>query len=291
MAKAEMTFQIDPELDWTDHFVEHGFAVAKGLIDPEFCKEAVERIKVLVDDPRPLEQWTTEKPGIFHEEFRGQSDPVLRKIYEQPRLLDAIATMHGGPEHWNRQETFYFFVKPYEPDVATREGVNGHIDFGKQHIPIFYRGFAMFILLADNEPCSGNTIAWPGSHRSIQKKLIADPTMQQPSEYLDEMQRHQSGLYEFVGEAGDVMFTHHLLFHSGSDSYSANRIPRIALVCDAWRDQWVTEIDPATPDLAPWLRSLSLNGAYKTIYDERAERAKVNKEVRDEIEAEQRNAP
>jgi hypothetical protein len=104
------------------------------------------------------------------------------------------------------------------------------------------------------------------------------------------MKRHLSGLYEFVGKAGDVMFTHHLLFHSGSDSCSANHIPRIALVCDAWRDQWLTEIDPATPDMAPWLRSLSLNGAYKTIYDERAERAKINKEVRDEIEAEQRNA-
>ena len=45
---------------------------------------------------------------------------------------------------------------------------------------------------------------------------------------------------------------------------------------------------PATPGLAPWLRSLSLNGAYKAIYDERAERAKVNEEVRAEIEAEQR---
>jgi hypothetical protein len=288
MPEADLTFQIDDSLDWTDHFVEHGFAVAKGLVDPAFCEEAVERLKVLVDDPRPLEQWTTGNPGISYQAFREQSDPVLRKIYEQPRLLEAIATMHGGPGHWNRRETFYFLVKPYEPDVASREGINGHVDFGNQHIPILYRGFAMFVLLADNEPLSGNTIAWPGTHRTIQKQLMADPTMQQPSAYFDELQRNLSGLYEFVGKAGDVMFMHHLLFHAGSDSYSANRIPRLALLCDAWRDQWVTEIDPATPGMAPWLRSLSLNGAYKTVYDERAERAKVDKEVRGEIEAEQR---
>jgi hypothetical protein len=52
----------------------------------------------------------------------------------------------------------------------------------------------------------------------------------------------------------------------------------------------VTEIDPATPNLSPWLRSLALNGAYKATYDERAERAKSDDEVRDEIAAETRQA-
>ena len=33
MPEVDLTFQIDDSLDWTDHFVEHGFAVAKGLID------------------------------------------------------------------------------------------------------------------------------------------------------------------------------------------------------------------------------------------------------------------
>lgn len=283
-----MKTNYDESLHWTDHFVEHGFGVAKGLVDPEFCNEAVERIKVLVDDPRPLDQWTAEKPGVFHEKFAGETDPVLDKVYEQRAFMDAIATMHGGHEHWNGRKRYFFFVKPYDPKAEAPFGDGGHIDFGNQHVPIFFRGFALFVLLADTEPFSGNTIVWPGTHRDIQKQLIADPTMQQPSEYFDELKRNLPAPYEFVGKAGDVMFVHHLLFHAGSDSHSSNRIPRLALVCNAWRDQWVTEIDPATPDMAPWLRSLSLNGAYKAIYDERAERAKVNEEEREEMEAEQR---
>ena len=84
--------------------------------------------------------------------------------------------------------------------------------------------------------------------------------------------------YEFVAEAGDVLFMHHLSLHSGNHSHSENRVPRIALCVDAWRDDWLTEIDPAD-SLPPWPRSLAQNGAYKTIYDERAERAKTDLEI------------
>ena len=271
-------------MEWTEHFVEYGFAVAKGVVDKAYCEEAVERIKELVDDPRPLDQWTVEKPGIKHEWFRdGNSDPVLRKVFDQPRLRSAVATMHGGPEHWNSRETLGFFVKPYDPNVEAVLSPEGHIDFGKQHIPILYRGFAMFVLLADTEPFSGNTMAWPHTHRIIQKQLIEHPTMQQPSQFFEDLQKDLPEPYEFVGEAGDVFLMHHLTLHSGNDSHSANRITRVAFVVDAWRDQWVTEVDPATAGLSPWHQSLALNGAYKTIYDERAERAKTDPEVAAEI--------
>jgi hypothetical protein len=278
-------FQIDDSLHWTDHFVEHGFGIVKGLIDTAFCEEAVEHIKALVNDPRPLTEWTVEKPGIHHAKFRAKSDPVLRKIYDQPALVDAIATMHGGPDYWNRRETFYFFVKPYDPSAAAELDLQPHIDYAG-FVPILYRGFAMFIILSDNEPLSGNTVVWPGTHRIIQKQLMADPTTHQKSPFFKDFLQDLPDPYEFSGEAGDVMFTHHLLLHSGSTSHSANRIPRLAIVCDGWRDQWVTEIDPATPNLSPWLQSLAHNGAYKATCDERAELAKTTPEFQQEIEAE-----
>jgi len=279
-----MTFQIDNSLDWTDHFVDYGFAVAKGIVDPAFCEEALERIKELVDDSRPLDKWTVDKPGIKHDWFRkGKSDPVLRKVFDQPRLQSAVATMQGGPEHWNGRETFGFFVKPYDPEAEAALSPSGHIDFSNHHIPILYRGFAMFILMADTEPFSGNTTAWPYTHRIIQKQLMNEPTTQQPSDYFEELHKDLSEPYEFVGEAGDVFFMHHLALHSGNNSHSTNRIPRVALCVDAWRDEWLTEIDPATPGLPPWQRSLALNGAYKTVYNERAERAKTDPEVAAEI--------
>ena len=175
LSEFDMKTNFDKSLHWTDQFVENGFAVAKGLVDPEFCNEAVERIKVLVGDPRPLDQWTTEKPGVFHEKFADKTDPVLDKVYEQRAFMDAIATMHGGHEHWNGRKRYFFFVKPYDPEAKAQFGDEGHIDFGNQHVPIFFRGFALFVLLADTEPFSGNTIVWPGTHRDIQKQLMADP--------------------------------------------------------------------------------------------------------------------
>ena len=76
-----MTFQIDNSVHWTDHFVEHGFAKVEGLIEPAFCAAAIERVKELFDEPRPLNQWTMDKPGMKHEPFRsGKSDPLLRQV-------------------------------------------------------------------------------------------------------------------------------------------------------------------------------------------------------------------
>ena len=48
----------------------------------------------------------------------------------------------------------------------------------------------------------------------------------------------------------------------------------------------MTSVDPAAPGLSPWERSLALNGAYTTVYDERAERAKVCAEVQAEMAGE-----
>jgi len=278
-----MTFQIDSTLHWTDHFVEYGFAVAKGLIPPAFCEEAVERIKEIVDDPRPMDQWTVDKPGTHHASYRDKSDPVLRKVFDQPDLRAAVATMHGGPEHWNNRETFYVFIKPYDPKAEVALSTSGHIDFSKQPIPILYRGFAIFVSLVDTEPFSGNTMIWPHTHRIIQKQLMEEPKTELPSEYFEELHKSLEAPYEFVAEAGDVLFMHHLSLHSGNDCHSANHKPRVAFVCDGWRDEWLTEIDPATPNLPPWHRSLALNGAYKTVYDERAERAKTDPEVAAEL--------
>ena len=287
-----MTFQLDESLHWTDHFVEYGFSVVKGLVDRSFCEEAVEQIKKIVDDPRPLDQWTSEKPGALHEPFRvARSDPVLEKIYEQPAVLDAIETMHG-PGKWNGRETFYIFLKPYEPEAKQELSKSGHIDFGGDHIPILYRGFSMMVSLVDTEPFSGNFTCWPGYPRIIQKMLIDDPKLNAPGGALECFKDKQlPEPYEFVAEPGDCLFIHHLLLHSGNSSHSDNRKPRCALLFDAWRDEWLTEIDPADPDLSPWERSLAHNGPFKVYVDERAERGKADPEVAAEIEAEKAGLP
>jgi len=67
--------------------------------------------------------------------------------------------------------------------------------------------------------------------------------------------------YELAAEAGDAMFMHHLILHEGNYSHSANRKRRIALGCNAWCNQELIAIDPATPKLSTrkkWQKSYIL---------------------------------
>ena len=45
------------------------------------------------------------------------------------------------------------------------------------------------------------------------------------------------------------------------------RKPRIAIFTECYRSKWFTEIDPATPNLSPYERSIGLNGYYKDTRD------------------------
>jgi hypothetical protein len=67
-------------------------------------------------------------------------------------------------------------------------------------------------------------IVWPGTHRVVQKELIANPETQQPSPFCDDLIKSLTKPYEFVAEAGDVLFMHHLVLHEGNKGHSANRV-------------------------------------------------------------------
>ena len=73
---------------------------------------------------------------------------------------------------------------------------------------------------------------------------------------------------QIVAEPGDTIFFHHLVFHSGNPCCSTAHTPRIALHCQALRDEWLTEVDPSRQNLSPWERSLAQNGPYRVTWDE-----------------------
>lgn len=249
---------------WTEHFVNQGFAVCRGLVDRNFCEEAVRRVKAIVKNDRSLHEWNTDHTPVLHRPyFQGATgpDPVLGRIYEQPRLLVAIEELFGGPGHWDGERNFYLFVKPYDPKAKAVVQARGHIDFPGQEVPILYRGFTWQVLLADTEPFGGNLSVHPGSHRVVQKALMDDPALQFPKGTSDTLPLSEP--FEFIGEAGDVLFMHHLVFHSGNESHSARKLPRLALHAEAFRSQWLGHVDPSDRRLGPWERSLSLNGAWE----------------------------
>ncbi len=288
-----MQSTIDESLDWSDHYVQYGFVVRRGLLDRAYCDEALAEIRRVVDDDRPLTEWTGEKPGVHYKPFYDdpgrtgltQKNEVLGRIYDQPGMRAAIDEMFGGPGVWDGLRNYYMFIKPYEPDAKPELDTVGHIDFGGKPVPILYRGFKFMASLVETERFSGNFSVFPASHKSALEVLVDDPDVTTPGEF-PQMKRTNEP-FEFVAEPGDVMFFHHLIFHAGNPSHSANRKPRVSLAGEAYRARWLTEIDPSEPDLSPWQRSLAVAGAYRVQRDEaRREREDRDKYIK-EIEQEQ----
>lgn len=251
----------DETAPWTEHYVEHGFAFVRGLLDASFCQQALERVREIVGCRLPLDEWNTGNvPTLYRPFFQdaGTNDPVLDRLFDQPRLRAAIESLFGGPGHWNEDRNYYLFLRTYNPGGTAALTPTGHIDFGSQPIPALYRGFTFQALLADNEPFSGNLTLHPGTHKLVQRVVIDDPARQFPSGLCDAIP--QPPPVEFVGRAGDVCFMHHLIFHSGNDSHAARRSPRVALHAEAFRNEFLRELTPDNMRAGPWVRSIAHNG-------------------------------
>ena len=268
--KQAMTFKIDESMHWTDHYVEYGFATLKGLVDRSFVEEAIEEVRRFIGEDRPVSEWTQERPKRWHHPFYQdpgrtgwtEQNHTLEKLYDQPRLRAAIDEMFGDPSAWDGVRNYYIFLNPFDPAGKAALDPLGHIDF-KPMVPILYRGFTFQIALLGTEPFGGNTTIYPGTHKLVQQALVQDPMAQMNKDPWHTKLPRPMETYEFVAEPGDVMFMHHLVYHSGNDCHAASRRPRLGLHAEAFRTKWLTKVDPADPNLSPWERSLAYGGYYE----------------------------
>jgi hypothetical protein len=260
-----MTTLPEPKLHWTDHYANYGFAVARGLVSHEYISAALDEVKRLVGNELPLEEWTIGNVAARLNNFDGGAHtPTLARIYDQPGIRSAIDSMFGSPSALNNDRSFKLFVKPFDPDAKRQLPLKGHIDFISSPVPTMGSGFLFQVSLVDKEPFGGNILVWPGTHQRIQKHLMDDPNWQFPENWDDIAPAEP---FEFVPRAGDVLFFSHLIAHEGSAC--CTRTPRVSLHCQATRDQWLQEIDPAQPNLSPWERSLATNGRHRVRCDEK----------------------
>lgn len=252
-----MGFEIDTSLSWTEHYVKYGFAVLKGLVDRPFCAEALAEIRELVGETRPVDEWTSEKPGQrYTVVYHGQS-PVLDRIYQRPRLLAALHELLGddGVRFGSTDPTdperrhFALWLNPYDPKARPRLNPLGHIDSGSP-----YRGLSFHLSLVDTEPFSGNTTFFPGTHKLIHAALRANPDPEDKGGIFPQVPRLIPP-YEFVAEAGDVAFVHHLLCHTGNPSHSPNRLPRVVLRVEAFTERERDITDFGNDRSSAWARS------------------------------------
>jgi hypothetical protein len=260
-----MTFTIDSKLSWTDHYVEHGFAVIKGAVGPGFIEPALAEVCELMGNNLPPDQWTIANTA------QRSPRPVnelrfLPQIYDQPCIKNIFEGMFGSASQWDGQRLFQLFVSPFSPDAKAEISPMGHIDFVDAPVPIFGSGFMFQVSLVQSEPFSGNITIYPGSHKLVQRALAEDPERRYPA---DLQQYLECEPFEFVAEPGDVLLFHHLVGHAGNANHAAGRSPRVVLHCQGNRKTWMRELNPKKPGLTPWERSLAFIGRpYRTRFDE-----------------------
>ncbi|MCE9590645.1 MAG: hypothetical protein K8S99_08995 [Planctomycetes bacterium] len=269
-----MAFEIDTRIPWTEHFVQHGFAVLRNQVSREFTDAALRQIRQRLEAPArdlPFEEWTVD--NIKWTDKPGPGDPVLDRLYDEPNIRHIIDTMYGTPEvgsptGWSGEKTYQVFLTPFSPDYKPTRLEGGHLDFGGHLIPKFGNAFVMQVALRDTEPFGGNITIIPGSHKLVQQRVIANPFTQYPSDFdLPDLGCGEP--YEFVAKAGDVLLMQHLSFHNGNKCGGATRRPRIALHVQVPRTTFPTIADPADAGSPPWVRSFTLNGRHEDPDDER----------------------
>jgi hypothetical protein len=225
------SWELDASLDWADHYLRHGFCLLRGLLDPAAVDAALAEVHRLVSDPRPILEWTADRPGQRYSVHYAGDAPAIDALFDQPALAGALARLFGSRgfslgstdlSDPNRRR-FALWVNPYDPDARPRLQKLGHIDSGQPD-----RGMAVHVALAASRPFSGNTTYVPGSHSSMLDWLRDNPDPSWPGGTYPEVPRALPP-WEFVAQAGDVVFAHHLVFHSGNPSHAEDRSPRIAI--------------------------------------------------------------
>lgn len=276
-----MGFEIDTNLHWTEHYVEHGFCVIRRAIPEAFCERTIAAIQKALHANMPPSQWNTET--IDPERAAGITDSrntppemrtALESIYDQPELIALTEQMYQSDNAWNGSRMAVCFLKlknisaeqTSEPELAPY----GHVDFVNRHIPMFGDGFTCQVSLVKSEPFSGNITIYPGWHKAVQKLLLDDPDYRFTSQSNPGWQAAMPKVepYEFVADPGDVLFFHHLVGHAGNANQSTSGMPRLAIHFHMMGNVWPNGVDPDQPDMSPWLRSHAHNGRIDLPYSD-----------------------
>jgi len=267
-----MRFEIDTSMHWTDHYVEHGFAVIKDLVDRAWIEEAFARVRQKIGTDLPPNEWNTQTVDCDSSGrimMDASAVEYLDTVYDDPGLRSMIDTMFGNPAEWSGERLTRAFVSVYNPEAKQEIDPIGHIDFVRTRAPMLGSGFMFFVSLVKTEPFSGNLTLYPGTHKPIQKKMLDDPDwVYSGADSLRFIERVPP--YEFVADPGDVVLFHHLVCHAGNLNHATGRSPRVCVHAQALRNEWGRDIDPAAGPLSPWERSLTVNGPVHLAYDEKA---------------------
>ena len=241
-------------------FKENGFIIKRGLLDEketferivDYVWENVPRGILMRDDPQtwpgaPHGKWTEEDAenlGLFisgawkmrSRDGIGTEAFFLERIANNPRMRSLVASFIGDPVKRAQRVRGVYGVFPIPPGSAGR--LSPHADHTAAQLSA--------MVFVDEVPpgCGGFTI-WPGSHHMVHP--YCDTTYggtispDRADEYAQLRDAAVSDItpMEFPGNAGDVIFWHPRLLHSGGINRSADHdrpVLRLIVPCDYQRD-------------------------------------------------------
>lgn len=240
-------------------FKENGFLIKRGFLEEQetfdrivnYVWENVPRGLIKRDDVQtwfdaPPKDWTEQDAdavGVFQgrtwkmrSRYGIGTEPFfLDKIGNHPRMREMVSLFIGNPVKRLERVRGVYALFPLPPDSEGR--LAPHADHTAATLS------AMVVVDEIPPQCGGFTV-WPGSH------LIVHPfgdTVHGPigpnhaeayAQARDDVLRNTTPL-ELSGQAGDVIFWHPQLMHSGGINLSAARehpVLRLIVPCDYQRD-------------------------------------------------------
>ena len=247
-----------------EQFKSQGFVVKHGLIDDpkalaslvDYFWDHVPNTVMDRDDPAtwvndPASRITTEEAerlGHFEEyTFKlrsphglGTEKYMLDATANHRNVRNVVEQLLRPPVKLSERTRGIYAIFP-KPTDAPAKRLTPHTDPLASHL------LAM-VLIADIPPRSGGFTMWPGAHARLHPYFdkrnggsITDPKRLEA--YIKERDEivHSVTPAEIVGSAGDVVFWHPRMIHSGGVNYSAdtdNPCVRLVVPCDFQRGNY-----------------------------------------------------
>ena len=196
-------------------FKQDGILILRGLIPRGEVRRWRDEVGAYFQLPTSPDTWRTALRRHKADSFYLSDDPTPRSY---PALAGIYGSLHASAD-WNGENELV--IRPGDEEIPWLGARAPHLDF-PLYAPL--RTLANNVMyLSDVRARGGAFMYWPGSHR-----IAWDYFRRNPDDYLSRGARSQDQTFailkgemncepvEFVGEAGDVLIWHSLLFHSAS---------------------------------------------------------------------------
>ncbi len=237
-------------------FKREGYLIKRGVLDPGLMARARDALWAAAPpdlDRNNRESWVgpfperIDSPNVMRGYIwkcreRGGEDWMVRLLATDPTIWE-MAEQCLGKGTLKTPEKIRGIYCTFPEGQKPAETPTGHCDGHAFHLGVV--GY-----VDEVHPNGGGLKVWPGSHR----KLYHDYTSRYRNEPTEDYERdietfNQQPYVDFHGDAGDIIFWHHRLAHSGG--HNRSRQIRMAVFYD-FRKQDLDEKSDLPPAEDMW---------------------------------------